>query len=236
MCSPARETRRPRPPLRWLALPVPLTLTLALLVPSAASARPLSGEERDGQRVVNAIRDGERDCAEISRGDFVAAGEYSMGQSFDSARAHEAMDELMSEMMGERAEEQMHEYLGRRATRCGGGRAPASFAGMMATMSGMGGSMMGGFGVRSRDSGPGMMGGPGLGRVGDDDDWDAAEVVMVVLMGLLLVLAGAALLRFRPRQQPDEGGPLGILARRYATGEIDSDEYERRRRALGGTA
>lgn len=228
---PARETRRPPQPLRWLALLAPLTLSVALLVPSAASARPLSDEEREGQRVVNAVRDGERDCGEVSREDFVAAGEYAMGQTFASARAHEAMDELMSEMMGARAEQQMHEYLGRRETRCGGDDAPAGFAGMMATMSAMGGSMMGGSG----DSGPGMMGDPRVRGIDHHDDWDGA-IAMVALLGLLLVLAGAALLRFRPRRQPGDGGPLAMLARRYASGEIDSEEYERRRRALGGTA
>jgi uncharacterized membrane protein len=225
--SPARETRRPRPRQWWLALLAPLTLSLALLVPSAASARPLSVEEREGQRVVDAVRDDDRDCGEVSREAFVAAGEYAMGQTFASARAHEAMDELMSVMMGERAEEQMHEYLGRRATRCGGAGAPAGFAVMMAMM-----SSMGGFGP-----GPGgMMGGPASGRVDHHGDWDDGGIVTVVFVGLLLFLAGAALLRLRPRQRPDGDGPLAILARRYAGGEIDSEEYERRRRALGGTA
>lgn len=221
----------PRSLLRPLALLMPAAVVLALLVPSVTSARALSAEEREGQGVVDAVRAGDQDCASVSRADFGAAGEYAMRQTFRSTRAHESMNNLMREMMGERAEEQMHEYLGRRATRCGGGRRPAAFAGMMATMSSMGGRTMGASGA----SGRGMMGGRGPTGGDHDDDWDGGVALMVVLIGLLVVLAGAALLRFRPRRRPDDEGPLDVLARRYASGEIDNDEYERRRQALGGT-
>ena len=225
--SSAREISWPRSLVGWLALLAPLAIGVTLLAPSNAFGRPLSDEEREGQRVVSAVRDG-RDCGEVTRDEFVAAGEYAMGQTFSTARAHEAMDELMSEMMGKSAEEQMHEYLGHRATRCGGKDAPAGFAGMMGTMSAMGGPM-----GSSSDARQGMMGSSGIGRSEHDDDWDGAAVVMIALMGLLLALAGTALFRLRRRQQPDDGGPSAILARRYARGEIDSEEYEHRRRALG---
>jgi hypothetical protein len=214
----------PRSPLRLLTLVVPAAVALALLVPSVAPARALSAEERVGQGVVDAVRAGDRDCASVSRADFVAAGEYAMGQTFASARAHESMDQLMSAMMGGRAEEQMHDYLGRRATHCGGGRRPTGFAGMMGTVSSMGGSAA---------AGHGMMGDRGSTDSHHNDDSDSGVALMVVLIGLLFALAAAALLHFRPLRRPDdEEGPLDVLSRRYASGEIDSEEYDRSRQAL----
>lgn len=215
-----------RSPLRPFALLMPAVVVLALLAPAVASARTLSAEEREGQGVVDAVRAGDRDCASVSRADFIAAGEYSMGQTFASALAHESMDQLMSEMMGGRAEEQMHDYLGRRATRCGGGRTAAGFAGMMGTVSSMGGAGA---------AGRGMMGYRGATDGHHDGDSDSGVALVVVLIGLLIILAAAAVLHFLPRRRPDDKeGPPDVLARRYASGEIDSEEYERGRQALGG--
>lgn len=220
-----------------------LLVLLGLMAPAAGVAQGRSAAERDGKRILRDVRAGERDCADLSRDDFVAVGEYAMGRSFPTGAAHEAMDDLMSEMMGERAEAQMHEYLGRRARGCrGGDQPPAGFAGMMSMMGGLGGSggMMGG---PRADVGPGSMMGLGRSAAGDrsndgDDDWGPAAVVMVVFMGLLLAAALVAVRRWRPDRPRAAAGasPLDVLAKRFARGEIDSDEYERRRRALGGTA
>lgn len=226
--------RTPRSPLRRLALLAPLTLILVLLVPSLAAARPLSDEEREGRRVLDAVRDGNRDCGELSREDFIAAGDYAMGRRFPTARAHEAMDELMRQMMGGRGQEQMHEYLGRQATGCGGGQVPAGLGGMMGMMGGTM-DMMGG--AAGNDS---MMGRATAGRFNDndDDDWGGAAILMTVLMALLVVIAAAAVWRWRPEgARPGAGEtPLDALSRRFASGEIDADEYRRRRDALGGAA
>lgn len=237
------KARQWRSPLRRFALFTPLTLTLIfiLLPSSAAAGRQLSDEEREGQRVVAAVRDGDRDCRDLSREDFVAAGDYAMGQSFASARAHEAMDELMREMMGERAEEQTHDYLGRQETGCGGGQIPAGFAGMMGTMGGFAGSgsVMGGWRADGGGFGPGAMMGAGfVGRsaANGDDDWGGGAVVMVALMALLVAIAAVAVWRWPLRRAGAAAGetPLDVLSRRFARGEIDADEYRQRRDALGG--
>jgi len=132
------------------------------------------------------------------------------------------MNETMARMMGERAEEQMHVALGQRFTECGAGRMPTAY-----------GSMMGAMGMMGGGTG-GMTGGAAL--ASDDDDWGAGAIVMTVLMGLLLILAIAGLLFWKPGRERPEGSPLEALRTRYARGDIDTDEYERRRSALGGVA
>jgi putative membrane protein len=66
---------------------------------------------------------------------------------------------------------------------------------------------------------------------------------IVSLFFLMMVLAGVALLviwavRARPLspagQAPGRETPLDILARRFAAGEIDADEYKRSRDLLSG--
>jgi putative membrane protein len=70
------------------------------------------------------------------------------------------------------------------------------------------------------------------------DWWDWFGMMLIMLVFWSLVLAGiVALLRYfesseRSRAEPhDLGGD--ILARRFAMGEIDSDEYLRRLEVLG---
>ncbi|MEV4603629.1 SHOCT domain-containing protein [Amycolatopsis sp. NPDC049253] len=63
-------------------------------------------------------------------------------------------------------------------------------------------------------------------------------VPALVIIGLLVVLAAAAivaalLIRRVPKSASDEDRAMGILRERFARGEIDQDEYERRRTALG---
>jgi putative membrane protein len=66
-------------------------------------------------------------------------------------------------------------------------------------------------------------------------------IAFIVLVFTLLVLAVRWLLRadresrYGPPPPPPPGpDPLAILRERYARGEIDDEEYERRRRLLGG--
>jgi uncharacterized membrane protein len=164
------------------------------------------------------------------------------------------MDALMRSMIGEGAEEQMHTYMGRRFAGCGGGRLPAGFGTMMGTMaammggrggSGLGpgnglgaGSMMdpggrgGGYGGYAPGS---MMGGSRASN--DDDDMPAGMwAAMLVLLAILLLIAAVAAWRWRPAQPPSRQSAAEILAQRYAAGDIDAQDYERRRRLIGGQA
>jgi putative membrane protein len=60
------------------------------------------------------------------------------------------------------------------------------------------------------------------------------------LVALLAVLAALAYLALRlledPERRPEGDDAVGLLERRYARGEIDDEEFERRRdRLAGGT-
>jgi putative membrane protein len=60
----------------------------------------------------------------------------------------------------------------------------------------------------------------------------AGVVLVNLLFWLLLVAAAAALIRVVWRRRPDAGTPEQILARRFARGEIDDEEYRRRMEEL----
>ncbi len=73
--------------------------------------------------------------------------------------------------------------------------------------------------------------------------WGLMWISFVILVVALLVLAVRWFLRSERSQGGPGGGPpvggtsqtpLDILRERYARGEIDDDEYERRRAKLGG--
>jgi hypothetical protein len=200
----------------------------------AAEAAPVASEEQQGARVLRAVEDAKRPCTDLSSQEFERVGEYVMGRMAGSTSAHRSMNALMARMMGERSEERMHELLGQRFTGCAR-RGTASFGAMMGMMGGVAGT-----------GGPGIMGGrsgDGYGSVGSmmgrtssrsagDDDSDLAAVLMVVLMAALVGLVALILWRWRPGPGRSGGSPLEALGRRFAAGEIDADEYQRRRQAL----
>jgi putative membrane protein len=71
--------------------------------------------------------------------------------------------------------------------------------------------------------------------------WGAGGLVMMLMMLLFwgLVIAGAVLgIRWLVRQGRDERSDraLDVLRERYARGEIDKDEFDAKRRDLGGRA
>lgn len=204
-------------------LPRRATILFLVLLAAPASAALAQGDDARGREILRGLDDGTRSCAETSAADFEAVGEYLMARMAGDTRAHGAMDDLMRSMMGSRGESAAHTQMGRRAGRCGGGPVGA----MMGMMMGTGGPLAPDLAVAAdRDA-----------QQLSDDDWHGEDTAMVVLMGLLLALAGAALwvLLKRGPAVPPSGHAAEILARRFAAGEITEDDYDRRRRALGGT-
>lgn len=186
---------------------------LLMRAPATASATSLAGEERQGKELLRQVEAGTRSCGELGKDDFEVIGDYVMGRMVGSTEGHRAMDEMMDSMMGERANQQMHVFMGERFSGCRKGAVPQSFGGMMG-------------------DGDGFM---GFDNGGGDDDWSAATIVMTVLMVLLVVGVAVALVAvLRPRARSGGQTPLEVLQARFARGEIDADEYERRRQALGG--
>lgn len=215
-------------------------LAVALITP--ASVAGAGGSQTSGARggaLLDAVESGSKRCAELSRGDFEQIGDYVMGRMVGSTQAHESMDA----MMGQSGEQRMHILMGSRFTRCGGGRAPGGFEGMMGMMGAMG--MMGGGGHGFGPAGGSGQGGNvgsesmmGEARTADGDgDHDMSAgmwLVMLLVPILLAVVVVGALWSMRSGQGRASQAPLETLRQRYASGEIDSEEYSRRRGVLGG--
>ncbi len=208
-------------------------IAAALLAPPALGAT----EAQQGAQLLRKVEAGTVSCASLKTEDFDHIGEYVMERMLGSPAAHEAMNRQMAATMGRQGEAQAHVYMGQRFAGCASGRAPNAFGAMMGMMgAGMMGSVYG-------SGGSGMMGTRSGGMVGfgsrssaGGDGWGSGDTVMVVLMALLIVLAGAGLAAWKPWRQNRARTPLEMLQARYARGEIDQREFERRRAALGGAA
>lgn len=228
----------------WLTTAAIVGLTVAALVGVPIASAAEQGEVQRGAAMLGAVQNDQRKCAELTSVDFEAVGEFAMQRMVGSARTHEAMDRAMTRMMGPSGLDSMHRYLGQRFSGCASGPAPRGIAGVMGMMGMMNGSgrgygsgMMGGRFGQAGAYGPGMMGGSfGARDRGHDDGWSAVATVATILIGVvLLLLAGAAVASSRRGRKPATGGPVEILDRRFASGEIDGEEYRRRRAALGGS-
>ena len=217
---------------------------VGLMLPATAPIAGAAGrgEVQRGVATLDAVDKGQRTCADLRSRDFEAVGEFAMQRMVGSAQGHEAMDRAMTQMMGSSGLGSMHRFMGQRFTGCARGPAPRGIAGIAGMMGMMGGSgrgygpgMTGGFASGS-GNGPGMMDGA-FGARGNDhhDGWGSAAVVWAVLVGVGLVAVAGTALAFRRRgPKPPASSASEVLNRRFASGEIDSDEYRRRRAALGG--
>lgn len=220
-------------------------LAAALLALTALPAAPAMGatsEEQQGAQLLRNLQAGKASCASLSTTNFERIGEYVMGRMLGSSAAHDAMNRQMAAMMGSGGETQAHVFMGQRFAGCATGRAPVAFGAMMGMMgAGMMGSAYGGtssstmMGSGYRGSG-GMM---GFGYVSptasSNSGWSSGDTVMVILMGLLIALAIGAFAAWRPWRHQAVKTPLETLQARYARGDIDQQEFDRRRQALGGT-
>lgn len=225
--------------LRALALAA-VSILAGLALPPLAAA---GGGDR-GAQILRAVDSGSRGCDQLTISDFEAVGEYVMGRMVGPPQAHESMDSMMRSMMGESAEQRMHALMGRRFTGCGGDSVPGQFGGMMGMMGAMG--MMGGGGHGFGPMGSfGQEGGMGQGAPmggtrttdgdGDHDMPAGMWIVMLLVPILLVVIVVMGLWSMRPGQGRGDQAPLEILRHRYASGEIDSEEYSRRRSLLEGS-
>ena len=221
-------------------LPAVLAVLIVSIGLSSTSYASTASEERAGARILGSVENGQRSCGELPVADFEKVGDYAMGRMVGSTRAHERMDSLMKQMMGQPATDRMHVVMGKRFAGCGQASVPGGFGAMMGVMNMMAGAGSGGSGMMGGNYGGtqgAMMGGSGTAGSSDDDHngFGAAGWLLVGILAALLALAATALWHWRPGRG---GGPPGsasrILSERYAKGEIDLEEFERRRRALGG--
>lgn len=188
-------------------------------------------EEAEGREIWDKFQGKEITCDSLSDADFGALGEYFMGQSIGDTQRHALMNQMMSNMMGEEGEEQMHVAMGKMLSGCDpDAQVPQSGVGFMPMMWMMGsaGSPQVGGGVNPMMGNGGwsnMMGWNGLGLFG----W-----IPMFLFWIILILGVIALLRYLGKSGQPGGGktPLEILKERYARGDIDKKEYEQMKKDL----
>src|SRR3989338_10463187 len=153
--------------------------------PSAISDDHTAREEQEGKETWEKLQSKQIECKNLTDEQYGSLGEYFMGQSIGDTQRHALMNQMMTNMMGEEGEEQMHVAMGKRVSGCEPNAQVhsnrVSFMPMMWMMGGGGNPMMGtGWGN--------MMGGwNGFGILG----W-----IPMLLFWVLLILGVVALFRY----------------------------------------
>lgn len=75
-----------------------------------------------------------------------------------------------------------------------------------------------------------MMGNNGAMFFGGGFMW----IFWLLLIAVVLIVIKATLAGTSQRWRPKDDSPIGILKKRYANGEIDEEEFNRRRKELEG--
>ncbi len=218
-----------------------ILITSAVFVPKVALSESMMGgskeaindnhtarEEAEGKAVWEKLQTKQLECKNLTDDNFETLGEYFMGQMMGDS--HEAMNNMMIQMMGEQGEEQIHVVMGKRLSGCNTSAAfPSQGAGFMPMIQMMMGSAFSGsagFGG-TKGGGNNMMGGwNGFGILG----W-----LPMLLFWILIILGVVALVRYLggwTRSSDKERSPLDILKERYAKGEIDKKEFEQMKKDL----
>ena len=181
-------------------------------------------EEAEGKAVWEKLQTKELTCNDLSDDNFGTLGEYFMGQMMGNS--HEAMNNMMIQMMGEQGEEQIHTVMGKRLSGCDTSATFPAGSGdwmpMMNMMTGGTNNMMN-FGFSP------------FGWFG----W-----IFMILWWVLIIVGIVALIKWltsqsrethnreKPFDSTQDKSALEILKERYAKGEIDKEEFEEKKKDL----
>lgn len=183
-------------------------------------------EEAEGKAVWQKLQAKKLTCGDLSDDNFGTLGEYFMGQM--TGTSHDAMNNMMIQIIGEQGEEQMHVVMGKRLSGCDTSASiPSQGVGFMPMMQ----MMMGGWSSPSgsNQSNNSMMnfGFTPFGWFG----W-----IFMILWWVLIIVGIIALIKWLTSQSHgthDRGkSSLEILKERYAKGEIDKKEFEDKKKDL----
>ncbi|KKU48559.1 MAG: hypothetical protein UX68_C0011G0017 [Parcubacteria group bacterium GW2011_GWA2_46_9] len=185
-------------------------------------------EEQEGKALWQQIRIKENPCLDLTDENFAVLGEYFMGQM--AGASHAAMNAMMTRMMGEDGEEQMHVVMGKRFSGCDTATAyPSNALGFMPMMAGMMGWQTLGKGGDSN-----MMGNFGAYGYGSSFFGFFGMLIMIIFW-VLVIVAIVALIRWLIVQSQGSGRSnhaFDILKERYAKGEINKEEFEAKKQDL----
>ena len=182
-------------------------------------------EEAEGKLAWEKLQAKQTTCADLSSEDFGALGEYFMGLMM--GEQHEAMNNMMKNMVGDTGEEQMHIAMGKRMSGCDP-NAPVP----QNMMSGMMGGMMARYPfLKGGDNN--MMG--NFGTYGPVSFFGVFGMLIMILFWVLVIVVIVALIRWLILQGQGGGHgnhALDILKERYAKGEISSHEFEKMKQEI----
>lgn len=181
-------------------------------------------EEAEGRVVWEKLQAKQVKCSDLSNDDFGVLGEYFMGRM--AGVSHEAMNTMMTQMMGEAGERQMHIVMGKRLSGCDTSAAfPSEGIGFMPMMNMMMGGWSTPFGNNQLNNSMMSFGYTPFGFLG----W-----FWMIFWWVIIIVAIVFLVRWIARQGRGGGekSALDILKERYAKGEIDKKEYEEKKKDL----
>src|SRR3989344_6514115 len=75
-------------------------------------------EETEGKVIWEKLQSKQLECKNLTDENYEVLGEYFMGQSIGDTQRHALMNQMMTNMMGEEGEEQMHVTMGKRLSGC----------------------------------------------------------------------------------------------------------------------
>src|SRR3989344_2492263 len=215
--------------MKKLFLTATILFTL-LLTPSTSFAQGMTSspssvtfddhtarEELEGKETWEKLQSKQIECKNLTDEQYGALGEYFMGQSIGDTQRHALMNRMMTSMMGEEGEEQMHIAMGKRLSGCeSNAQVPSNGVGFMPTM-----WMMGSAGSPQVGGGGNpMMGYGGWGNMmGWGGGFGIFGWITMIAFWLLLILGIIALIRHLSGSAMKSGSdktPLDVLKERYA--------------------
>jgi hypothetical protein len=147
-------------------------------------------DEAAGKAVYDKLQTKQTTCQNLTDDDFDVLGDYYMGQQLGNTAVHASMNSMMTQMMGEAGEKQMHIALGKRLSGCDTSALLPAGSGNFLPMMGLGGMMGGNWGNSSGGNIFPMMGGSwGSGMMnGINGGWGLIGGIVWLLVVLFLVL------------------------------------------------
>jgi hypothetical protein len=179
-------------------------MSIAFVSLAAAPAWSAVSSEQQGAALLAQMQNGQTTCGQLSSGNLVLVGEYSMGRIMGSTAAQNAMNAQMLATTGARGEQSAYQFMGRRLGGCASGNGPVAFGAMMGLMgtSEMGASY--GSAYSAGGYGSSMMGRYGSSHTAGSDGTSGAVIVALVLGGLVMLALIAVLATRRPPRRPTQ--------------------------------
>ena len=115
-------------------------------------------DEAAGKVIYDKLQSKQTTCQSLVDDDFDVLGDYYMGQQLGSTSIHASMNSMMTNMMGEEGEKQMHIALGKRLSGCDSSAPLPAKGSNFLPMMGLGGMMGGASNNNWFQTGDSMMG------------------------------------------------------------------------------